>query len=382
MTNEQQVFDVAVVGGGVMGAAAAAQVARQGRRTVLFERFQPGHTRGSSHGDGRILRYSYPQPVYAAMAGRAYRGWREAEAAAGETLVENTGGLDLAPVDCGALATLEASLADVGVPCERLGITEIKSRFPALCPPAGVEALYQPNGAVVRANRAVGTFWKLARKAGADLVPDAEVVAIEVNSTGDMSISLADGRRWRGERVIIAAGGWTGSLLASMDLVLPLQVTQECLIYLPPRAGSPPHGIGHLPTIIDYHDDVNHFYALPQIDVPGVKVGRHRTGPVIDPEADRVDSPELRKDIIAWIARYLPHLEPDPIAESTCLYTNTPDFDFIIDHHPRWPQVVVGAGFSGHGFKFAPVIGEMLAAMALDQPSPVSREAFRIDRFG
>ncbi len=379
--NSEQAVDVVVVGGGVMGAATAARVAREGRRTLLLERLRLGHNRGSSHGDGRIIRYSYPQAVYAAMADRAYHGWRELSEVTGQTVVETTGGLDLAPGDSAALTMLESSLASVDAPFERLGNAALHKRFPALRPPDGVEALYQPSGGVVRADRAVASFWHAAEAAGAAMISEAQVTGIDIDGRDDVVVTLEDGRRWRAERLILAVGGWSGGMLAGLDLNLPLRVTQERLVYLPPRAGAPSHALEALPTIIDYHDSVNHFYALPQVDIPGVKVGWHRSGPVVAPDDERVETPDLLEGIVTWAARNLPYFDPRPISDLTCLYTNTPDFDFILDHHPRHPQIVIGAGFSGHGFKFAPVIGDMLAALALDRPDPVPRDAFRVDRF-
>jgi len=381
-------YDTIVLGGGVMGAAAAETLGRRGRKAVLLERFEPAHLGGSSHGDGRIIRYSYPEAVYVEMAGHAYRGWERVEKAAGATLVETTGGWDCAQDDSAELAELEASFRRAGIAHERLTAAESGRRFPHFALPEGSEALYQPNGGIVRASRAVATLWELARAAGVEALRGERATAIDADRSR-VVVKCESGREFRARSLVLSAGGWARGLLAGLGLELPLVVTEEVVSYYAPRSGAPDHRLDHrlgaMPTLIDYHGyeagEGEIFYALPQIDVPGVKIGWHRGGAEIDPDRPRGAHPENLEKVREFIARRLPHLDPEPIEVVTCLYTNTPDHHFILDQHPDLPNVAVGAGFSGHGFKFAPVVGEILTALVLGEDSPVELETFSLGRF-
>ncbi|RMH17698.1 MAG: N-methyl-L-tryptophan oxidase [Acidobacteria bacterium] len=380
MVTRRDAFDAVVLGGGVIGAAAARALLARRRRVALVEQYAAGHERGSSHGDGRIIRYSYAEPIYVEMARRAYAAWSALAAAAGTRLVDRTGGLDCGPRDSPQLAELAATLGRLEVPFERLDAAGVRRRFPQLRLPAGAEALYQADGGVVRAARAVAALWRLVEAEGGRILGGFRARRIAVEDDG-ITVYAADGRAARAPRLVLAAGAWSGALLAPLGLDLPLVATEEQVAYFAPRPGAASHAVGELPTVIDYHGGDAPFYALPQIEVPGVKVGQHRTGEPIDADGPRRLRPELRRRLCDYVARSWPQLEPAPLVETTCLYTNTPDHDFVVDHHPQDERLVIGAGFSGHGFKFAPVIGEMLAALALGEPDPLPRRRFAIARF-
>jgi len=371
-------WEAVVLGGGVLGAAAAEILGRRGHRTLLVERFSPGHEHGSSHGDGRIIRYSYPEEVYVEMAGQAYAAWRRLENDADTVLLERTGSLECGPLGCAELADLETSFRRSSIAYQHLDSAAVNRRFAGLRLSDQLEALYQEDGGIVRAGRAVETLWSLLRRQGVATLDGLRVVAIE--AVGDLLLLVAeDGRRISTERLLLAAGGWSGQLLAGLGLELPLTVTQEQVAYFPAKGMD--HGIGALPTLIDYSDP-QPFYALPQIDIAGVKVGWHRSGWPVDPDQRQPTRGRRLRRLASYVEERLPHLEPRPLAVVDCLYTNTPDFHFIIDRHPDLPQVSFACGLSGHGFKFAPVIAEALVAVALDQPPPMSLEMFAADRFG
>ncbi|MCP3963052.1 MAG: N-methyl-L-tryptophan oxidase [bacterium] len=374
-----EAFDVVVVGGGVAGAAATEALARRGHRVLLLERFAPGHQKGSSHGDSRIVRYSYPQDIYLEMARLAYAGWADIERACGERLVETTGSWECASADSPHLAELESSFRRVGLPYERWTAAQSRERMPHFDLPEGSEAIYQADGAVARADRAVAALWRLARAAGAVTRTGETVLAIETSANG-VELRAASGEMWRAAAVVVTAGAWTGGLFAGLDLALPFEVTQEHVGYYTANGGGPDHRLGRMPTMIDYHTE-KPYYSLPQVDVPGVKVGCHRAGPRVDPDRRADADTALFADLRTYVGRRFPHLDPEPIQAMTCLYTNTPDGHFVLDRHPSLPRVVIGAGFSGHGFKFAPVIGQILASLAVGEPSPVALNTFRLARF-
>ena len=379
-------FGAVVVGGGVVGTAAALALARRRERVLLLERFAPGHPHGSSHGDGRIIRFTYGEAIYVEMARRAFGAWAELERAAGETLVETTGSWECGPSLSPRLAELEAILGRCGIPFERWTAAESNRRVPHFRLPAGSAAIYQRDGGVVRADRAVRALRRLAADAGVEIRDGERAAAIEVLADR-VRVRSAAGVTWEAGVLVLTAGGWAPELLAQVGLEVPLRITREQVAYFPARAVSPvDHRVGAMPTMIDYHDREQPFYALPQIDVPGVKVGWHHGGaeltaaqlePERRPALDEANFAAVR----AFVERRFPHLDPRPVERLGCLYTNTPDYHFVLDRHPRWPHVVVGTGFSGHGFKFAPVLGEILAALARGETPPVDLETFALARF-
>ena len=377
-------FEIVVVGGGVVGAATAEVLAGRGRRVALVERRSPAHDHGSSHGDGRIIRYSYPEAVYIAMAQRVYQAWSELETRVGETLVETTGGWECGPAGSQQLADLEASFRAHGIDYERWDPEETARRRPQLRLPPGSLALYQADSGIVRAERAVRALWRQAEIEGAAIRSGARVTGIDGGDQG-VTLSLEHGQVLEAESVVLTVGGWAQGLLAALDLDVPLDVTREAVSYFPVASGQTlDHGIGALPTVIDYHEPERPFYCLPKIDVPGVKIGWHHSGPVVDPDdpVDREASARITQHISDFVRERFPALDPTPLETVHCLYTNTSDYHFILDRHPSLDRVVIGAGFSGHGFKFGPVVGEILADLAEGEEPGFDLATFRLDRFG
>ncbi len=381
-------FDVVVVGGGIAGAAAAWALSRGdggGRKpakVLLLETFHPGHERGSSHGDGRIVRFTYPEPVYVEMARRSFPLWREIAAAAGEPLFFQTGSWECGPQGSPQLAEVEESLDRAGLPWRRYSAAESRRRFPQFELPLGSEVIYQPEGAVVRAGAAVETLWRQAEAAGARLQRGERVLAIEPGSPAAVRTGSAT---YTAETVVIAAGSWSGPLARTIGLELPLEPTREVVAYFQVSASSHTglidHRAGSMPALIDYHSDPP-YYALPQIDVAGVKVGWHHTGPVADPEEDGAPDENVLRRLQGWVVDRMPYLDIKPLLVKTCFYTNTPDFHFVLDRPAAAPGCVFATGFSGHGFKFAPVLGEIVADLATGRQPAFDLELFRADRFG
>ena len=381
--------DSLVVGGGVMGAATAWALARRGERVILLDRYAPGHPHGSSHGDGRIFRFTYPEPVYLKMAQLAHRGWNELTEIAGGPLVLATGNWDTGLPDQPQIRELEENMAAHDVPFERLSAEESNARFPQLRIPTGSVALHQSEGGVVLADPAVDAMWKAAAAEGAEVAEGERVIAIEPSDRG-VRVATESGGRYSADRLVLTAGGWTGALLEPLELELPLSVSREMVVYLPPNEeeSTPSHLVGDMPTFIDYHrcqegaEEEIPVYGLPQIEVPGVKIGLHHLGRELASADDQAQpNPELERRTIAVARELLPHLEAPPVKTLHCLYTNTPDYHFILDRMPGERTVTIGTGFSGHGFKFGPAIGEILAALAREEAHPVPLDLFSIDRF-
>lgn len=371
-------YDVIVLGGGVVGASAADALARRGCRTLIIEQREPAHDRGSSHGDGRMIRYDYSEPVYVEMVRQSYEAWEEVARRGGEALLQQTGICNFGPAGSSHLAELETNLSAFHIPYERLTAAESNTRFPQYRLDPESETLYQPDGGVLFAGQAVRCLWRLAQANGAEAITGERIESLNIHRDR-IRITACSGRSWSAERLVLAAGSWSGAWLNRLDLRIPLSVTQEQLAYFPVKDGVD-HSAGVMPNCIDYHTP-QPFYCLPQITVPGVKAGWHHTGPEIDPDHPLpVDEANLVA-VQAFIRRRCPHLEPTPVVVQHCLYTNSLDYHFILDRHPVYPQIVIAAGFSGHGFKFGPVLGRILTALAFDESPPVPLDMFAIDRF-
>ena len=348
-----------------MGTAAARALARRGRRTALVEQFRIGHDRGSSHGASRIFRFAYHHPDYVRMAGLARDLWRVLEGETGEALLHTTGGLDAGP---GARVAAEA-LGAAGVPFEWLRGEEAMERWPGLRFDAGAEVLFQPDAGVVSADRAVLPMARAARQAGAAVWEGTPVTALAPAGTG-VEVLTPEGPL-RADVAVVAAGAWAGKLLASAGLLLPLEVTLEQVAYFEQEKASA------LPTLIDWHSEQRAGYAVPDPARPGsLKLGDHMTGPVVDPDSRTFDpDPDGLRRVHEWAAHRFAGLRPT--GAETCLYATTPDEDFVLD---RIGAVVIGSACSGHGFKFAPLVGEWLAALATGDPPPLPVERFRASR--
>lgn len=348
-------YDVIVVGGGAMGSAAAWQIARRGRSVLLLERFGPRHAYGASHGGVRIFRYGYDDPTYVRMVQAALPLWRELEAESGQTLLELTGALDHGPA--ADIDVLESAYRECGVAFERLTPEEAEQRWPGL---RFVEAvLVQPDAGRTRAADTVDALQRSAVAHGAHVCYDSRVMAVE--SAGEQVRVRTEGEEFSARVVVVAAGAWSESLLAPLRIPLPeLRTTEEQVFHFRPLQERP--GGNSWPSFM--HRGIRIWYGL-EAPGEGIKLGEHHAGRPCDPEPDRrgfAIDPAARERASSYVERWLPGVEPTPVSETTCLYTTTPTEDFVID---RFGPVVVAAGFSGHGFKFAPLIGARLADLAL-----------------
>lgn len=372
-------FDAIVVGGGVMGTAAARELAARGRNTLLLERFTFGHGRGSSGGPTRIFRFTYEHPDYVRMAGPALDAWRELEVASGETLMHTTGGIDIGEGSRRSAAALEAA----AVPFAWLTPEETMERWAGLVIAPGTPVLVQEDGGVCMAERTVRAQARLAAEAGATMLEETVVEAILPAGDGGVEVRTTRGDAFPAPVTVVTAGPWAGPLLRASGVDIPLVPSFEQVTYC--RLAGEPHPF---PTITDW-TEVSSFspasdgssnlpYALPNPEEPGsIKMALDRSGPDVDPGTRSFEpDPERLERLAGWASkRFLPLEETRP--PETCLYTNTPDGEFVLD---RLGPIVVGSPCSGHGFKFAPLIGKILADMATGRPIGVRLDAFRAGR--
>jgi sarcosine oxidase len=337
---------------------------------VLLEQFELGHARGSSHGATRIFRLAYPDADYVRMALIARDAWARLAADAGEELLITTGGLDVGP---GASACATA-LGNCGVRHEWLAAGELSARFPGIAAGPSERMLFQPDAGVLLAARAVAALQRLASRDGAQVRARTAVLGIEPR--GDRVILRTPAGEISARVAVIAAGGWCAGLLPGAVTQVPrLTTTLQQVRYFAPRAAG-----GAWPTLIEWSGTAAGWYVVPEAGgSPGVKVGAHAPGRSVDPRSgpfDEID-PAPEEEAVRYARERLPGLVPTGIAAETCLYTMTADEHFVLD---REGPVVVGGGGSGHAFKFGPLLGEMLADLALGKDTQVPRHRFALGR--
>ena len=372
-------YDVIVVGVGGMGSATVYELASRGLRVLGLERFDIPHDMGSSHGVHRIIRMAYfEDPSYVPLLRRAYERWRELEQACGEQLLYITGGVDAGPEDGEVFAGSLQSCVEHDLAHEVLTSAELGRRFPGIRIPAASMAVYQPDGGFVLAERSIVAHVVGAMERGADV--RAREPVLEWSSTGDrVRVETARGSYEAGA-LVVTGGAWAGPLLPSLHhLVVP---ERQVLGWFQP-SNPPIFEPDRFPVVIGDFDE-GLYYALPVFGIPGVKFGRfhHRdettTADDLNRECDHEDEAVLR----AGLGRYFPEADGPVMSMKACMFTNTPDGHFIIDALPDAPNVFVAAGFSGHGYKFCGVIGEIMADLATRGETPHDISLFRLNRFG
>ena len=368
-----------------MGSAAAYHLARDGRSVLLLEQFEIGHTRGSSHGESRIIRLSYDHPTYIQLAQTAYGLWAELEQEAGQGLVRRTGGLDLSAPYNPVLEACIASLSALHIRRELLTTDEIHRRFPAFRVADKTIGLYQADAGILPASQCVRVLIDQAIHCGASVIEHAPVRSIQLDDHG--AEVHTDQAVYRCRKLIVCAGPWAGPLLASLGIQLPLAVTQEQYAFFAPRQMQEKFQPEHMPVFIHYGLPSGaqrvDYYGFPIFGHAGVKVGEHHAGPVVtaDTRTFEVDADRLQR-LSAYVRETLPATHGEVLQAATCLYTNTPDQHFIIDRLSAHPHVVIAAGFSGHGFKFAILVGRILADLATRGQTSYPIDLFSLKRFG
>lgn len=370
-------FEYIVLGLGGWGSAAAYWLSKRVGAGVLgLEQFELGHVRGESQDHSRIIRLSYHTPEYVELARHAYSAWAEVERDAGERLVLRTGGLDFAPVKSAIpLSNYSGSMDAAGVPYEHLDGAEIRRRWPQFSVGDEIHGLYQPESGIAMAARGNAAHLRMAQAHGAtlrDRTPVERLRAVD----GEIEVA-AGGRVYRCRRLVIAAGAWSNGALTHFGMHLPLRVTKEQVTYF-----ATPHQAEFQPDrfpIWIWMDDPC-FYGFPIFGEPGTKAGQDAGGQEVSAETRTFepDQAALRRTM-EFLERYIPRSLGPIIYTKTCLYTLTPDRDFVIDRLPDHPNVVIGIG-GGHGYKFASLIGRILSELAIDGRTERNIEPFRIDR--
>ena len=355
-------LDTIVVGGGAMGSAAAWQLARRGRDVLLLERFSAGHTNGASRGESRNFNVAYAEPTYVDLLVEALPLWRELEAESGTDILELTG-----IANHGAnphFDEIHTALGGAGIPAEFLSLGDASERWPGIRFDSRV--LFNAEAGRLNANRAVAALQSSAAAHGATVLHGARAIRLDVLSDDLVRVTVevaGDERIFTARRAIVTVGAWTSTLLDGVIRTPKLVVTQEQPAHFALRDASIAWpGFNHVPGVgADYDYWYSGIYGM-FTPGEGIKAGWHGVGPVVDPDArDFLAEPVQLAALQRYAREWLPGVDADDLVPISCTYTTSPDSNFVID---RVGPVVVGAGFSGHGFKFTPAIGRVLADLA------------------
>jgi sarcosine oxidase len=373
-------YDAIVLGVGGMGSATVYELARRGRKVLGIEQFSLAHDLGSSHGVNRIIRLAYSEsPAYVPLLRRAYKLWRDLEFRAGERLLLITGGVDVGP-PAGTIVTGSLrSCEEHHIPHELLSAAEMGQRFPGFRLPDESVAVYQADAGFVLSERAILAHVALAQELGAEVHACERVIEWSPEAGGVKVRTDRD--TYRADRLVITAGAWVGHAVPELARVAVPE--RQVMIWTQPL--RPEYFTPDVFPIFNFEADEGRLYGFPAYGVPGFKLGRfHHRYEQADPDGmNRNCDIEDERLLRAGIARYFPDANGPTLAMKTCIFTNAPDEHFILDRHPAFEQVSIASPCSGHGYKFAPVVGEIMADFALEGGcAKWDLSLFRLGRFG
>jgi len=367
-----------VIGLGGMGTAIAYNLASRGAEVLGLERFSLNHANGSSHGKSRIIRTAYfEHPSYVPLVKRAMDLWLKLQADSGTNLIRFTGGLMFGRPETQLISGTLESARQHHLPCETLSIQEAKSRFPTFHPNEDEIAVYEPKAGILFPENCIEAHTRLAEELGAELHFNEPIIEWTANRDG-VSVKTKNAS-YQAKYGIFAAGAWLTELLP--ELKLPLQCERNCVFWFKPSKNQNLFAADRMPFFLWEKPDGEHFYGIPDLG-EGVKVARHHSAQYTSPDAaSRNVTEQDETPVRRFLESHIPWAGGSVLSSATCLYTNSPDEHFIIDHHPRHKNVVIVSACSGHGFKFASAIGEAVTEMLLDGKTTHDISLFNIERF-
>lgn len=371
---------VIIVGGGIMGACTAYWLARQGRHVTLFDQYDIPNQQGASGDHLRVFRLTYGKDAfYTDMAAKAMPLWLELNTESGEQLLVQNGMLELATETKGYEHQSFQVLKEMGLRIERLEKEDLKRHHPIFNSKAIKFAIYHPDGGMLWAQRSTAAILHLAQRKGVKVRPHTKIAGVLRGKEGIKGIKDSEGRLHVAQDYFFAPGAWTGELLKSYGI--PLKVTRQQQLYIRPPNNRGRFRPEHFPVFASLGTG---FYGFPMHIHGFLKIGDHAKGPVgkPGPGGDPEVSPQFVKKCRLFLKRHIPDLADFTEMESKiCFYTNTKDDDFIMDRLPDAPNAYIAAGFSGHGFKFAPLVGKTMAQMIMGGKPELNLHRFRIGRF-
>lgn len=371
-------YDVAIVGAGSMGMAAGYFLAKKGQKVILLDAGDPPHHNASHHGETRIIRHAYGEgEAYVPLALRAQALWQQLEQESNQSLFLNTGVLNMGERDSPFIQTLIASAVKYQLPLDILNASQVSERFPGITLPDNYIGCFESTSGVLRCEACIRAYRTLAIAHGAELLTYHGVDSIDIHESG---VTLTSGETViSADRLIVSAGAWSAEILRQLNLTLPMQPTRKTFAWF--EAEETKYGQDYFPAF-SFDSPEGIYYGFPSIDQAGLKVGRHDGGQAQDPNLDiePYDSVHDSHDLERFLAAVMPDVG-NLMYGKTCMYSMTEDENFIIDRHPQYSHVLIAAGFSGHGFKFASVIGEMLSELASNGQTQYDISMFSLERF-
>ncbi|GAA4715181.1 N-methyl-L-tryptophan oxidase [Brevibacillus fulvus] len=371
-------YDVIIVGAGSMGLAAGYQLAKQGKKLLMIDAYDPPHGYGSHHGDTRIIRHAYGEGrEYVPLALRAQQLWGQLQEETGTKLFWQTGVLNIGEADSAFIREVIASAEQFALPLETYTAEEVTKRWPGFSLPNHFVGCFEPNSGVLLVEECIRAMRKLAVANGGELLTNTAVE--QIIPDGQAVIVKTRERTYRAAKVVLSAGAWVPKILPNLSL--PLVPTRKTVGWF--AADAHLYDSAHFPAF-NVQTEQEIYYGFPDFQGSGVKVGRHDGGQAVDPAlmnrqfgAEQEDEADLR----SFLQTYMPQAAGALVSGKVCLYTFTPDEDFIVDRHPDDPRIIIAAGFSGHGFKFATVIGEILSELLTAGATRYDIRRFALDRF-
>ncbi|HWC78246.1 MAG TPA: N-methyl-L-tryptophan oxidase [Blastocatellia bacterium] len=374
-----QNYDVVIIGGGVMGAAAACEVAARGARTAIVDRTLLPNARAASIDHSKVFRFAYPDLLYIRMAVESLALWRKLEYETGERLLTETGLLMIGHSSPSVETATYRILRAEGLEAEMLTAAETEMRFPQFNGAALSYSVFDPSGAILHAETVVRALLRLAEERGVELIEGEAVTSIESESGEPVYVATETGKEIECGCALVASGPWTRGLLPELDDVL--YTTRQEVLYFKPASGDSSFDVSSFPI---FFDPGSGFYGFPVHHAGAMKIANHNKGEPADPDS-RNDHVSLRSigECRAFFADLSPGLAGAEMVETrVCFYNNTPDDDFIIDWHPELDNVLIATGFSGHGFKFSSLVGRICAELLSTSQTVFDIERFRLARFG
>lgn len=368
-------YDFIIVGSGSVGAAAGYYATRAGLKVLMIDSFHPPHREGSHHGDTRLIRYAYGEgEKYVPLVLRARTLWEELQELSQEKIFEKTGVVNLGPSDSDFLANVAQSAQQYSLPLERLDATGIRTRWTEISVPDNYIGLHEPDSGVLYSETAIREWIRLAKEAGCAQLFNCPVSAIEATAEG-VSVTTADGV-FTGSKILVSAGTWASKLFPE----LPVVALRKVFAWF--QADGRYSSNNHFPAFTAEMPNGDFFYGFPSGD-DALKIGKHNGGQIIGSAAERKPFggfPGDGSEAFPFLRHFLPGIG-GCLYGASCTYDSSPDEDFIIDTLPEHPAIMVITGLSGHGFKFASVLGEIAAQFASDQPYLLDTSAFSLARF-
>ncbi|XP_060799938.1 peroxisomal sarcosine oxidase [Neoarius graeffei] len=374
-------YECIVIGAGIQGSFTAYHLSKNNKKTLLLEQFLLPHSRGSSHGQTRIIRKAYVEDFYIDMMEEGYELWEQLEKEAGVKLYRHTGLLLMGPENGKDFQLIKSSMQRNKVPTVVLERQEFSKHIPNVNLTSGDAAIVETTAGVLYADRAVRAAQMVFQSHGGVIKDGEKVINIE---PGDLITVTTDSGTYQAKNLVITAGPWAKTLLSHTGLQLPLQVLRINVCYWKEKVPGSYSTSNRFPCFIQMHPkEAEHdIYGLPSNEYPGLmKVCYHRGNETEPDERDRETDRHDVDTVSSYISRCFPGLVPVPAVVESCMYTVTPDNHFILDRHPSYSNIVIGAGFSGHGFKFGPIVGKVLCELSMGQNPSYDLSPFSIQRF-